>query len=292
MSAPAEMAAGVIHDIGYRHYGGPRLGRWHAAVAVYLHTLRGMYGLGRPARAKVVPLLLFVITFAPGAVSGAITAAVGLPSIPYAHYAYFLQVAIIVFVAAQVPQVVTGDIRFRALSLYFSRPLERADYVWAKLAAIATGIFALIAAPLLAIFLCVILSRTTSFSFALEEAGRLGVGLTGAAVHAVLLGSLAMAISALTRVRAFAIVGIVGLYLVTSSVVGIMLGVSRGGELGIAFGLISPFSLLDGFQVWALRAAPTVLSPGRLGWVFGMVTVAVIAASVGLLHWRYRRIAS
>ncbi|HXM55471.1 MAG TPA: hypothetical protein VOB72_08775 [Candidatus Dormibacteraeota bacterium] len=121
MSVPAELAAGVIHDIGYRHYDGPRLGRGHALLAVLVHSLRGVYGLGRPARAKVIPFLLFAIVCAPGVVSGALTAVAPVPPIPYARFAYYLQVAVVVFVAAQAPQVVTGDIRFRLLPLRSTR---------------------------------------------------------------------------------------------------------------------------------------------------------------------------
>jgi ABC-2 type transport system permease protein len=38
----------VIHDIGYRHYDGPRLGRPYAIRSLYLHNLRAAYG--RPRR--------------------------------------------------------------------------------------------------------------------------------------------------------------------------------------------------------------------------------------------------
>src|SRR5215471_7516483 len=185
MSSPPELAAGVIHDIGYRRYDGPRLGRWHAARAVYVHSLRGVYGLGRPARAKVLPFLLLAITCTPALVSGALTAVAPIPPIPYIHYAYYLQIVVMVFVAAQAPQVVTGDVRFRTLSLYFSRPLERDDYVWAKLAALATGLFVLLAAPLLILYLAVVLAHTHQVSDVLNETGRVLVGLAGVAVDAV-----------------------------------------------------------------------------------------------------------
>ena len=293
MSSHPELAAGVIHDIGYRHYDGPRLGRPHAVRAVFVHSLRGVYGLGRPARAKVLPFLLLAIVCAPALISGAVTAVTPLPPIPYVHYAYYLQIAVMVFLAAQAPQVVTGDLRFRTLSLYFSRPLERDDYVLAKLAALATGLFALLAAPLLIIYVAVLLSHTHAASDVLNETGRLLVGLTGVAVDAVLLAAIGMAISAFTRVRAFAVVGIIGLYLVTSSVAGIVGGVTRASDVGAAFGLLSPFSLLDGFQAWALRVqAATPLEPGRLGWAYALVVVVDVALAVAVLHWRYRRIES
>ena len=293
MSQHPELAAGVIHDIGYRHHAGPRLGRAHSALAVYVHTLRGVFGLGRPARSKVLPFLLFAITCAPAAVSGALTAAAPIPPIPYVHYAYYLQIPIMIFLAAQAPQVVTGDIRFRVLPLYFSRPLERADYVWAKLAALATAMFALMATPLAVIYLAVLVSHTHALSDVTGETGRLLVAVAGVAVHAALLAAIGMAISAFTRVRALAVVGIIGLYLVTNTASAIVIGITGGSDVGAAFGTISPFSLLDGFQAWALRVQAAVpVIPGRLGWVYALVTCADLVLAAAILHLRYRRIES
>src|SRR5690606_17071557 len=46
---------GGIHDIGYQRYGGPRLGRGYAWRSLYQHSLRTAFGLGRGAKAKLVP---------------------------------------------------------------------------------------------------------------------------------------------------------------------------------------------------------------------------------------------
>jgi len=127
----------------------------------------------------------------------------------------------------------------------------------------------------------------------LNESGRLAIGLAGVAVDSLLLAAIGMAISAFTRVRAFAVVGIIGLYLVTSSVAAIVGGVAHGSDVGAAFGMVSPFSLLDGFQAWALRVpAASPLEPGRLGWLYAIVVAADLALAAAVLHWRYRRIES
>ena len=49
---------GVIHDIGYQRYTGPRLGRRHIVGALYVHGLRAAFGLGRSAKAKIFPWLI------------------------------------------------------------------------------------------------------------------------------------------------------------------------------------------------------------------------------------------
>ena len=54
---------GVIHDIGYQRYTGPRLGRGYAVRSLYVHGLRSAFGLGRSAKAKIFPWLVIGILF-------------------------------------------------------------------------------------------------------------------------------------------------------------------------------------------------------------------------------------
>ena len=64
---------GVIHDLGYRHYDGPRLGRAAIIRALGWHSLRSAFGIGRGAKAKIVPVITFVLMCLP-AVANAISA--------------------------------------------------------------------------------------------------------------------------------------------------------------------------------------------------------------------------
>jgi len=70
---------GVIHDIGYRHYDGTRLGRIPIAMALAAESLRHAYGLGRTGRAKTVPIMLLGIMVVPAAISIGIMTAAELP---------------------------------------------------------------------------------------------------------------------------------------------------------------------------------------------------------------------
>ena len=86
MSTPAEPRAaagrpgqGVIHDLGYRHYDGVRLGRAAITRALFVESAKGAYGLGRSTRSKVMPLLLLAAISLPAliiAVVAAVTAAI------------------------------------------------------------------------------------------------------------------------------------------------------------------------------------------------------------------------
>ena len=64
---PPAGGAGVIHDLGYRPYSGPRLGEGPVAWAFFLTGLRNAYGLGRSGRSKVLPMMLLGDDAAAGA---------------------------------------------------------------------------------------------------------------------------------------------------------------------------------------------------------------------------------
>jgi len=53
-------AAGVIHDLGYRGYDGPRLGRAQIVRALTWHSFRSAFGIGRGVKGKIVPVLVIV----------------------------------------------------------------------------------------------------------------------------------------------------------------------------------------------------------------------------------------
>jgi len=141
---------GVIHDIGYRRYTGPRLGRAQIIRALYWHSLRSAFGFGRGAKAKIVPWIAFVIMCLPAVANAVVVANGGTRIVPYDTYVMQLRIVVmIIFIAAQAPELVSRDIRSHVLPLYFCRPLRRLDYPLAKVAAFVTACLVLIEIPLL-----------------------------------------------------------------------------------------------------------------------------------------------
>ena len=57
------LSDGVIHDIGYQHYTGRRLGGRYATASLYTHSLRSAFGLGRSGKAKVFPFIVVGLAF-------------------------------------------------------------------------------------------------------------------------------------------------------------------------------------------------------------------------------------
>ncbi|MDX6241618.1 MAG: type transport system permease protein, partial [Kribbellaceae bacterium] len=64
----SDRTSGVIHDIGYRHYDGPRLGRAAISRALMVSSLRHAYGLGRSGKSKTMPILLLAVMVVPAAI--------------------------------------------------------------------------------------------------------------------------------------------------------------------------------------------------------------------------------
>ena len=285
---------GAIHDIGYRHYDGERLGRGYIVRSLYVDSVRGGYGLGRSAKSKVVPLLLLAVMCMPALVIAIVAAATKATSLPGGYHSYVLNVEVVVaiYVAAQAPASVSRDLRFRFMSLYLSRPLRRADYVLARFAGLATAVFALIAVPLTILFIGALL---TKLPFADQVRGWLAA-LGGDLLFSLVLAGIGLVVAAVTPRRGLGVAAIISVLIVLIGVEGAAQGISheRGADTASGyFGLISPFSLVQGVQTSLLRQQNPLVAgpPGAVGGlVFAAVTVLVIAGCYGLLLLRYRKV--
>ena len=154
---------GSIYDLGYQGYEGPRLGRQHAIRALFAHTLRAAYGIGRGGRAKIVPFGLAALPLLIAAVGVGIAAlakqAGELGSIVeesspirYSAFAGLISTFVILFCAAQGPELLGRDQRYGVLPLYFSRALARVDYSVAKIAGMVAALLIMIVLPYIVLF--------------------------------------------------------------------------------------------------------------------------------------------
>ena len=286
--------SGVIHDIGYRHYDGERGGRPAIRRAMYVESAKGAYGLGRAGRTKVMPALLLAAICLPALISTVVATVTGadeLP-IPYGAYVLNLQVLVSVYVAAQAPVSVSRDLRFGVMSLYFSRPMERVDYVLAKYAALATAVFVLMALPL-TILLAGALLAELPLGEQLPDYLR-AVG--GAAVLALVLAGIGLLIAAITPRRGLGVAAIIAVLLVLSGVHGAAQAIAlEEGSRGAAgwTGLLSPYTLVDGVarRLLGQDSVLEVGPPGTTGTlVFTAVTVLLVVGCLCLLVLRYRRV--
>ncbi|OON79213.1 ABC transporter permease [Streptomyces tsukubensis] len=295
-SAPGRAAPeSTIHNIGYRSYDGPRLGRSYARRSLFSQSLRGTYGLGRSAKSKVLPAILFAVMCVPAAIMVAVVVATKLKSLPvdYTRYAIFLQAVIALFIAAQAPHSVSRDLRFKTVPLYFSRPIERGDYVLAKFAAMASALFVLTAAPLIVLYVGALLAK---LDFADQTKG-FAQGLVSVALLSLLFAGIGLVVSAITPRRGFGIAAVIAVLTITYGAVSTVQGIAYAQDSGTAIswlGLFSPITLIDGVQTAFLGADssfPGGQGPGTgAGLVYVLVVLALIAGCYGALMRRYRKV--
>ncbi len=292
--APQPAAGGgVIHDIGYRHYDGPRLGTRYVQRSLFVDGLRGAYGLGRSMRSKIMPLLLLAAMCLPAIFIVVITAVTGSEDLPigYTEYLFNLQTVVAIYLAAQAPVLVSRDLRYRVVPLYFARPLERPQYVQAKLVAMTTALFGLMALPMGILFAGALLAELP-FT---EQAPDFLLGLLGALLYAVVLGSIGLLIAAFTPRRGLGVAAVIAVVLVLSGAqVAVWAIADELGSTTLAgySGLISPSTLVDGVLSGVLGTPSTVVEPPGTGGtlVFVAVAVLIVVGCYLALLARYRSV--
>ncbi|WP_435240648.1 ABC transporter permease [Streptomyces cucumeris] len=290
-----QQRADVIHNIGYRHYEGARLGRAYARRSLFSQSLRGAYGLGRSAKSKVGPMLMLAVMCVPAAIIVAVAVATQANKLPveYTGYAIMLQAVIGLYTAAQAPQAVSRDLRFKTISLYFSRPIKTVDYVVAKFAALASAIFFLTALPLLILYVGALLAK---LDFA-EQTKGFAQGLVSVALLSLLFAGIGLVLAAMTPRRGFGVAAVIAVLTISYGAVSTVQAIAwdQGSTDAISWlGLFSPITLVDGVQtafLGATSAFPGEYGPSTgTGLVYLLVLLGLTAGSYGLLMRRYRKV--
>ncbi|MEP7025203.1 MAG: ABC transporter permease [Actinomycetota bacterium] len=297
-------STGVIHDLGYRRYDGPRLGRGQIVLALCWHSLRSAFGLGRGFKAKIVPVLLFGIMCLP-AVVNAIAVALSpanIGAIPYDTYVPGVRVLIMtIFLAAQAPELVSRDLRSHVLPLYFARPMRRSDYPVAKLAAFILACLVMIEIPELLLYLGTVLQAHGGSEIWTQTRG-LVPGLLVGLMWSVLLAAIGLVLASLSGRRAYATGMIAIFFFLTFTLAGLLGQIATSGHPGDSSahapagahlaGLVSPFTVLDGVREWlgGTTASGIIPVPGGYGPAYAAMLLIFLGASVGGLVLRYRKV--
>jgi ABC-2 type transport system permease protein len=283
----SDRASGVIHDIGYQRYDGARLGRGYATISLYTHGVRTAFGLGRGAKSKIFPWSVFGIVTVVAVVITAVRTQLGRPVMSYLDFPGSVSFLAILFCAAVAPELVSRDLRSGVLPLYFSRPLSRADYALAKLTALVTAVWLLLAGPQLFMFVGGAFSVKGPKAVWHEFLDFLP-GVAHSAIYAVVYSALSLLVASLAGRRAVAAAVIVAVFVVTTPVVGV-LGVT-GGQSGQQLALLaSPSTLVQGLGGWLFNNHPTLVGP--YGPVYGITAAGLVVGCVLAVLVRYQRVA-
>ena len=315
----ATPATGVIHDLGYRGYDGPRLGRRQIVTALAWHSFRSAFGFGRGAKAKILPVIAIVVLLLPAVINAYAMSQGQHRLVPYDTYRAQLRVLVMaIFVAVQAPELVSRDLRSHVLPLYFSRPIRPADYPLAKYAAFTAACLVMMEVPLLVLYAGSI-ANVHGGAAVWAETRALIPGLLIGLMWAVALAAIGLFLASLTGRRGYASGLVAIFFLLTFTLSEILVQIESKpirvvgpggpptGPIGPppvpvpdmaekVSGLFSPFTLFDGMRqwlggVWTPNESLGVQPPGGFGAVYALVLLALLALCIAGLVARYRKAA-
>jgi ABC-2 type transport system permease protein len=201
---------------------------------------------------------------------------------------------VILFCAAQGPELLGRDQRYGVLPLYFSRALARVDYALAKLGGMVAALLILIVLPYLVLFVGRVFVAETPVDGLATELPNVPPLLAQTAVTAALLGSLSMAIAAHTPRRAYATVGIIAALLIPAIVVAV-LHEEAFGRVGDFLVLLSPNDVLDGLNAALFdtpAGSPVVADLDLPGYAYLAAAIVMTTLFVVVTVRRFLRISA
>jgi ABC-2 type transport system permease protein len=282
---------GEIFDRGYQHYAGERLGRRHAVRALTIYSIKRGLGIKKKWTAKILPIILYAIAFIPAMVIIALLAFLPADELGIGFDSLYgtIETVILIFAAALAPEMLADDRRDNVLSLYFSRPITRWDYLGAKVAAMSMLMGTIVFGPPLLLYFGLILNADSPVSYFFDNLGTLlkiiGYGVLIAAFFAA-LGLIVAQFT--TRKGIAAAVLIVGTLLLTGIVNGFFEALSDQSWRGYLL-FASPLEYINATRIWIFGGDASSFTnatdiPGVLYLCFA---VAVVAIAMYLMHRRY-----
>jgi ABC-2 type transport system permease protein len=292
-------ASGSIYDLGYQGYHGPRLGRPAVALGLLIQTLRAAYGIGRGGRAKIVPFLMLGLSVLPAVLAvgiAALAAQAGAGSelneaSPIRHDTYqnLTSTLVMLFCAAQAPELFGRDQRYGVLPLYFSRVVTRVDYTLARAGGLFLAIFVISIVPQLILTVGAILAAPDPLTGLRDDLPEIPRYLAVALVASALLGGVATVIAAWTPRRAYATAAIIAVFIIPPIVVALMAELAVG-DLARVLVLASPGDIIDGVNAVVFDAVspnPTIVAANLPGWTYLVAAGVGTVACVVLVLRRY-----
>jgi ABC-2 type transport system permease protein len=302
MSAlPPITRAGNIYDLGYRSYEGPRLGRAHAIRSLVVHSFRTTFGLGRSGRAKAAPIIFGAIALLPAVIIvGGLTVAARFgferqldetDLIGFDNYFSAITAIVVLFCAAQAPELFGRDQRHGVLALYFARALRRSDYAFGRLLGFMLAVLLLLLLPMGLLFLGRVLLPADIAGAFWANLPNLPPVLAHGIVIAALYGALSMAVSAYSPRRAYATAGIMALLILPAVVTGILIAIGSS-FVGTVLVLLSPNTILDGTNALFFDhpLGQEYFFVDLPSWAFLVSAIVEIGVAIALILRRFARI--
>jgi ABC-2 type transport system permease protein len=294
---------GTVFDIGYQSYTGRREGRGRSRKAIYKDGVRTALGLGRGARAKILPwffmsvlsaiaLVMALVAGAADRLAGPGSAArMNLPS--HSDFNGIASIIMFVFAAVVGPDLLSPDRRSGVINLYLVRPLTGTDYVVSRWLSFLTVMTAAALIPQVILFLGLSGGDPKPMEYLTAHWLDIPRFVAAGIVMAIYATTLALLAASFTTRRAYASVFLVGLFVITTPfTVGLAEEIKGlGGQWISMFNLTNiPVHVNDvifGEVSEITKEAPArqLAAWIRVAWYFAWTIIPA-----GILWWRYRKL--
>lgn len=221
----SEQLQGEVYDLGYQRYSGPREGRSRARKALYLDGVKLVLGIGRGARAKILPILLFASAVIPAVtfviiLSSASQLGVGDTASQFipgpADYNGAISMLFILFGAIMAPELLTPDRKDRVIDLYLVRPITSDDYVITRVAAFFSIVFALAMSGQIVLQIGLLLTSSDPWGYLKDNWLDIPRFIGAGALLALFVTAIPMAVASFTTRRAYATAFVIGVFFVST----------------------------------------------------------------------------
>jgi ABC-2 type transport system permease protein len=295
---------GSIYDLGYQGYDGPRVSRPWVALGLLRGTFRASYGIGRGGRAKIAPFGLAAMAVLPAVLAVGIAALASqagagdafADASPIRHDTYhgLTSVLVMLFCAAQAPELFGKDQRYNVLPLYFSRVLTRADYALARTGGLFLAVFLLTIVPHVILTVGAMLAASDPIAGLADEAPDIPRYVLVSAVVSAMTAGVAAVIAAWTPRRAYATAAIIAVFIIPPIIVSIVHELAVG-DLARLLLFTSVGDIATGLNAavfGAIADSPAVAAAGHPGWAYGAAAAVTIVGSAALVLRRYQGIST
>jgi ABC-2 type transport system permease protein len=294
---------GTVFDIGYQNYTGTREGRSRSRKAVFKDGIRTALGLGRGARAKILPwfflFALSAIALVMALIAGAVeriggpgsAAKANLPT--HSDYNGIASIIIFVFAALVGPELLCRDKRDGVINLYLVRPLTGSDYIVARWAAFMSVMTVAALLPQIILFLGLCGSDPLPAEYFTKHWLDIPRFLLAGVAMAAYATTLSMLTASFTSRRAYAAVFLVGLFVITTPfTIGLAQEVEGAGGQWISMFNLTNIPVHVNDVIFGEVSEITSEAPARLlaAWVRVSWYFAWTLIPAGILWSRYRRL--
>jgi ABC-2 type transport system permease protein len=238
---------------------------------------------------SVLPALLAVGIAALAAQAGAGGALEEASPIRHDTYQNLTSTLVMLFCAAQAPELFGRDQRHGVLPLYFSRVLTRVDYALARAGGLFLAIFIISIVPQVILSLGAILAAPDPVAGLQKDLPDVPRYLIVAFLASALLGGVSTVIAAWTPRRAYATAAIIAVFIIPPIVVALMAELAVGDAARVLV-LASPGDILDGVNTAVFGSVspnPTIVAANLPGWTYLVAAVGGTVACVVVVLRRY-----